>query len=113
MLAQLICAHLIGDFLLQNHWMQQKSKSTWVCFVHVVVYALPFLWAFTIYSLPPIVLGAILVQHFLQDRFTLHLKWMRWYEQTTPDIWPVGPLCVDQAWHIAFIWLFAGIAGIA
>lgn len=34
MLAKLFIAHLVGDFLLQNHWMQAKSKSSFVCSVH-------------------------------------------------------------------------------
>jgi hypothetical protein len=101
MIALLITAHLIGDFILQNNWMQAKSRSSWVCTVHVGAYALPFvplvLWA----GLPVWALLAILAQHWLQDRFALHLRWMRFYRQTPPDVWPVGPLCVDQAWHIA------------
>ena len=46
---------------------------------------------------------AILAQHWAQDRFALHLKWMAAYKQTPPDKWPVGPLCMDQSWHLAFI----------
>jgi len=104
MIAYLICAHLVGDFLLQNHWMQQKSKSSLVCSVHVLCYSLPF-WFLVAAGLPVAALGAILAQHWLQDRFALHLKWMTVYGQTTPDKWPVGPLCMDQAWHIGFLWL--------
>lgn len=113
MLTQLICAHLVGDFLLQNHWMQQKSKSSFVCTVHVLCYSLPFLMLFFFVSLPLWALAAILIQHWLQDRFALHTKWMTIYGQTMPDKWPVGPLCMDQAWHIGFIWLVAALAGLA
>jgi uncharacterized protein DUF3307 len=97
----LIIAHLIGDFLLQNHWMQRKSESSWVCTVHVAVYALPMMFV-----APGLLLALILIEHWLQDRFGLHLRWMRFYGQTPPDKWPVGPLCVDQAMHIAFMGLF-------
>jgi hypothetical protein len=109
-LALLIIAHLIGDFLLQNHWMQAKSKDTFICAIHVIAYSLPFVALVLLGLCPDWVFTAILIQHFLQDRFALHLKWMRVFQQTTPAMWPVGPLCVDQAWHVAFIGLFYLIA---
>lgn len=112
MLAQLVCAHLVGDFLLQNDWMQRKSKSSLVCTIHVIWYSIPF-WPLEIWGdLPPLALGAILVQHWLQDRYSLHMKWMVAYGQTTPDKWPVGPLCIDQAWHIGFLWIIAICSGV-
>lgn len=43
------------------------------------------------------------VQHYAQDRYALHLRWMKFYGQTPPDKWPVGPLCIDQAMHIVWI----------
>lgn len=99
----LLAAHLFGDFCLQNHWMQAKSRDSVVCTVHVLVYSLGF-WALLAANiLPGWMMLAILVQHWFQDRFALHLKWMRFYRQTDPSIWSVGPLCMDQAWHIAFI----------
>ena len=112
MLAQLICAHLVGDFLLQNHWMQQKSKSWFVCTVHVLCYSLPFWLLVAWRGLPIWVLVAILEQHWFQDRYALHTKWMTVYRQTPPDKWPVGPLCMDQAWHLGFIWLLTACAGV-
>jgi len=105
MLAELIVAHLVGDFLLQNHWMQTKSRNSWVCTAHVACYSLPFLALVFTTGLGWMILTAVLAEHWLQDRFALHLKWMRFYRQTTPDLWPVGPLCIDQALHIAFIGL--------
>jgi Protein of unknown function (DUF3307) len=110
--AYLLIAHLIGDFLLQNHWMQTKGRNTLVCLVHILCYSIPFLGLLFAGLIPEWVFCAILIQHFLQDRFSLHLKWMRLCRQTTPDLWPVGPLCMDQAWHIAFIGIFALLAGI-
>ena len=103
MIPQLIIAHLIGDFLLQNDWMQAKSRSSAVCSVHVACYSIPFLVLVAAGALPLWTLLAILAQHWAQDRFALHLKWMRAYKQTPPEKWPVGPLCMDQSWHLAFI----------
>jgi len=98
MLSYLIIAHLIGDFLLQNHWMQTKSKDSFVCTVHVACYS-AFFW----FLIPWWLVLPILIEHWLQDRFALHIKWMNFYKQTTPDKWPVGPLCMDQSFHLAFI----------
>lgn len=109
MLAQLIIAHLIGDFLLQNHWMQTKSKSSFVCTVHVACYSVPFTALVMLGVLPLWAQLAILAQHWIQDRFALHLRWMSAYGQTPADKWPVGPLCMDQSWHLAFIALVASL----
>ena len=99
----MIIAHLIGDFLLQNDWMQRKSKSSMVCTVHVLTYTIPFallgIWG----TLPWVAVAAISIQHWIQDRFALHIKWMGFYSQTTPERWPVGPLCIDQSFHLAWI----------
>lgn len=107
MIGLLIAAHAFGDFPLQNDWMQSKSRNSWVCTVHVAAYSLPFLVLVQFAGLPWWALAAIVVEHWLQDRFALHLKWMRFYKQTPPDKWPVGPLCMDQAWHISFLGLIS------
>ena len=98
-----IIAHLIGDFLFQNHWMQTKAKNTLVCLVHIAAYSIPFCGLVALGCLPAWVFLLIILEHFLQDRFALHLKWMRFYGQTKPELWPVGPLCMDQSFHLAFI----------
>jgi len=104
MLAMLIGAHLIGDLILQNHWMQAKSKSSFTCTVHVVAYSIPFwtLWSCNVVTWPIVL--AILVEHWLQDRYALHLWWMRRFGQSPVTKWPTGPFCVDQAFHIGFMW---------
>jgi len=107
MFALLLGAHLIGDFLLQNDWMQAKSKSSWVCTAHVASYSNPFIVLLFLGQLDWVPFLLLLAQHWLQDRFALHLKWMAFYGQTPPDRWPVGPLCVDQAFHIGFLWALA------
>lgn len=101
----LLAAHAFGDGPLQNHWMQAKSKSSLVCTIHVALYSTGFIALYAMNLLPWWALYAILIQHWLQDRFALHLKWMRFYKQTPPDLWPVGPLFMDQTWHVAFLGL--------
>lgn len=108
MLAYLIIAHLVGDFLLQNDYMQAKSRNSYICTLHVACYSVPF-WGI---GLPWWAYPAIMIQHWLQDRFALHLKWMKLYKQTPPDKWTVGPLCMDQSFHLAFIALVCWLGGI-
>jgi hypothetical protein len=104
MLALLIAAHLAGDFFLQNNWMSaNKARSHWVCAVHVATYLTPFCVLALLARTPWAVVGLIGAQHYLQDRYALHLRWMKFYRQTPPDLWPVGPLCVDQTIHIAWM----------
>jgi hypothetical protein len=95
-------AHLIGDFILQNDWMARRKKdSSWVCLVHVVVYMLPFLLC----ALNWWQLLAIAAQHFAQDRSAFILWWMRVWKRVHPDHRKGIALFVDQAFHIAWIWL--------
>lgn len=106
-LAFLIAAHLLGDFVLQNEPMAlRKASSSLACFCHVVCYSAGFGLLLAL-GLPFWAYFAILAQHFAQDRWGLHLRWMRFYGQSTPDKWPIGPLCVDQALHVSFIALVA------
>lgn len=103
MLSYMIACHLFGDFLLQNNWMQRKSKSSFVCAVHVTTYMIPFVALAFLMPLPLWLLISVAVEHFLQDRFALHLKWMKHWKHTTSEQWPIGPLCVDQSMHIVFM----------
>lgn len=105
----LLVAHLTGDFILQDHWMQRKTEDSFVCLIHVIFYSLPFLLLVYLQQLHGIAFFCIIVQHFLQDRYQLHRKWMRAYGQSTPEQWPLGPLCSDQAWHLLFIAIFTQI----
>lgn len=99
----ILSAHLCGDFLLQNHWMQQKSKDSTVCLLHVITYMFPWVALLLMGICPEWIFVAVMAEHFLQDRFQLHVKWMQWYGHTNAHTWPMGPLCVDQAMHLTFI----------
>ena len=66
--ADQILAHLVGDYILQSHWMaQEKTKQSFASAVHAVTYTLPFL--FLTKSAPA--LAFIVGTHFLIDRFRL------------------------------------------
>ena len=100
----LLGAHLFGDFVLQNGYMaENKAKDSCVCVMHVVTYMLSFIFLIAWFDLPLWAYYSIGVQHYFQDRYALHLKWMKFWEQTPVEKWPTGPLCVDQAMRIGFI----------
>lgn len=66
--ADQIIAHLVGDYLLQSHWMAtEKTRNSLAAAAHAVTYTLPF--AFITWSLPALAL--ICGTHFLVDRFRL------------------------------------------
>lgn len=107
---KLVICHLVGDFLLQNEWMAaNKAKSSAVCLVHVTAYTAPMYILGMLGVVPGIAYLPIGVLHYYQDRYSLHLKWMRLMRQTPADKWPTGPLIVDQCFHVlhlAFVaWL--------
>ena len=66
--ADQIVAHLVGDYLLQSHWMAtEKTRSHVAAGAHAVVYTLPFVLITT----SPVALAIILVTHFFVDRYRL------------------------------------------
>lgn len=101
----ILVAHLAGDFLFQNDLHQDKNKCSHTCTNHVAIYSLFVLPAAMFAGLSVVMAWLIIIQHWLQDRYELHRKWMMFYRQTPPYRWPAGPLFVDQAWHLVFIWL--------
>lgn len=60
--------HLWADYVCQSSWMAvNKSKATWPCFVHVLIYTACFLVLTTSWK----ALLVIGLTHFLIDRFSL------------------------------------------
>lgn len=82
--------HLVGDYIAQSHWMAvNKSKRSWPCFVHCVLYTLPFLLLTSSYT----ALGIIFGSHFVVDRFGLarYLVWLK--NWMGPSGYPRWSLC--------------------
>jgi hypothetical protein len=66
--ADQILAHLVGDYILQSHWMaNEKTRQSFAAAVHAATYTLPFLFL----TQSPTALAFILGTHFLIDRFRL------------------------------------------
>jgi hypothetical protein len=71
-----LLAHLVGDYLLQSHWMaQEKTKRWWPAVAHAVTYGLPFVLATQSW----LALGVIVGTHAVIDRYRLarHVVWAK------------------------------------
>jgi hypothetical protein len=72
--ADQILAHMVGDYILQSHWMaSNKTKRSIAAAVHAVTYTLPFL----LLTQSPAALAVICGTHFLIDRYRL-ARWVVW-----------------------------------
>lgn len=75
LMEQILC-HLIGDYWAQSDWMaNNKTKSHWPAFCHVLIYTLVFLFLTTSWKALFFIGGT----HFLIDRFRLarYLCWAK------------------------------------
>lgn len=72
---QLIC-HLIGDYVIQNHWMAQNKTKAWLpAIIHASVYILPFL----LLQPSKAAFAIMWSTHLLIDRFRLARYWVEFY----------------------------------
>lgn len=72
----LVLAHLIGDYVLQSHWMAtEKTRHWWPAIAHALTYGLPFL----LVTRSPAALAAIVGTHAVIDRYRLarHVVWLK------------------------------------
>jgi len=109
-----LIGHLIGDYILQNDYLAQgKKKSSWICMVHCVVYALTVLactgwgWVWARYWWVGL---AIVAEHFIQDRWGLVRKLMHLMGQDAFAGPPLGPwsiIVVDNVCHLVFLWVLS------
>jgi hypothetical protein len=76
MIAEVLLAHLVGDYLFQNHWMAvEKVKRWWPALVHGITYTLPFI--LITQSIPALLI--ICLTHVIIDRYRLakHFVWAK------------------------------------
>ncbi len=97
-----LLAHFIGDYLIQNDWMQKKKQSSFHCIVHVVTYMLPF----SVCGLLWWQIAAIFFQHYMQDRTNFVVWFMRIKGSkkfTEPPFAPWSIFLIDNIIHILWI----------
>lgn len=77
---QLLC-HLAGDYALQTDYMaMNKSKKSWNCLVHVLIYTACFLFITTSWK-ALLVIGVV---HFILDRWHVILRRLIWAKNHFP-----------------------------
>lgn len=76
MIAAILVAHLVGDYLFQSHWMAIEKVNRWLpAVVHGVTYTIPFL--FVTQSIPALLV--ICITHIIIDHYRLakHVSWLK------------------------------------
>jgi hypothetical protein len=74
--ADQLLAHLVGDYILQSHWMAtQKTSRSLPAALHALTYSLPFL----LLTRAPEALVAVAITHFVIDRWRLarYVVWLK------------------------------------
>lgn len=98
-----LIAHLVGDYILQNHWMANKKTTSWfAAVVHAAFYGVPFLLLIGTWWQWAIIVGT----HAVIDHYRLAKYWV--------DFWGVGKagwvgeqfgVAVDDAPPFLGVWL--------
>jgi hypothetical protein len=84
--ADQILAHLVGDYIIQSHWMAtEKTKHSFAAALHAVTYTVPFLFL----TWSPAALAFICGTHFLIDRFRF-ARFVVWFKNG--HMFPRGPV---------------------
>ena len=103
-------AHLIGDYLLQNDYMaQNKKSSSWVCALHCTLYSFAM---FCLTSWPWWIMLLIWVEHFIQDRTSFVVGFMKFNNQKgfmEPPLAPWSIIVVDNTLHLVFLFFMSEI----
>lgn len=87
----LLLAHLLGDYVIQSHWMAtEKTKRWWPAIAHAVTYGLPFL----LVTHSPLALAVIVGTHAVIDRYRL-ARYVVWAKNQ------VGPASHRPPWSQA------------
>lgn len=74
--ADQMLAHLVGDYIVQSHWMaQNKGKSSIAAAIHAATYTLPFLFL----TQSSLALALICGSHFIVDRWRL-ARFVVWFK---------------------------------
>ena len=99
----ILIAHLIGDYLIQNDWMAlNKKKSNWACLVHAITYIIPFCFFLNWWQIL-----LIAFQHYIQDR-TNFIAWfmdIKGSKSFRENMSPWSIILTDNIIHLVFIYL--------
>jgi hypothetical protein len=103
----LFISHLVGDWLLQNHWMATGKRQGWLTLAgqtHFIIYTFIVmigLWLSGVRNEPLLFylgLGAVIfLSHWLVDASNGVERWMRLLHQSNL---PIVRIMVDQTLHL-------------
>lgn len=96
----ILVAHMIGDYFLQNTWMAANKTKQWTpCLVHCLLYTLSVMvicqwldWRLLI----------IFITHLLMDHYRLAAYWRKWFSGDQEFPWIIT---ADNAIHLLILWL--------
>lgn len=103
-------AHMVGDYLIQSHWMANaKTKQWWPAAVHGVTYTLPFV-LITQSIVALLVIGGthIVIDHW---RLARYVVWFR--NQLAPKAWRPALVEATGTPDSAPVWLSTWLLFIA
>jgi hypothetical protein len=87
----LLLAHLLGDYVVQSHWMAtEKTKRWWPAIAHALTYGVPFLMV----TRSPLALAVIVATHAVIDRYRL-ARYVVWAKNQ------IGPAAHRPPWSQA------------
>lgn len=91
-----LLAHVFGDYFLQTDWMAlNKSKKSFNCLVHVLIYTSCFLLLTTSWK-ALLVIGAT---HFILDRYHVILRRLIWWKNHFPLGYPPFKYCDSTGYY--------------
>lgn len=91
-----LLAHVFGDYFLQTDWMAlNKSKKSFNCLVHVLIYTSCFLFL-TVSWKALLVIGAT---HFILDRYHVVLRRLIWWKNHFPVGYPPFQYCDSTGYY--------------
>lgn len=102
-MTELLC-HLVGDYVLQNHWMATRKTQAWgPALVHATLYTTPFLLLTQAWPALLIILGT----HAVIDRYRVAGWWVRFYGVGVPGWLPprLGMRAAEPAPPFLGVWL--------
>lgn len=102
-----LLAHLVGDYVLQSHWMATKKTEQWLpAVLHGITYTLPFLLLTrSVAALLVICVSHIIIDHYRLAKVVARIKNWTWtdsgYPDGTPDwLWVWLMIITDNTMHL-------------
>lgn len=112
-----LIAHLVGDYILQSHWMATRKMNEWLpAVLHTVLYTAPFIFLTQdVSKLLVICLSHLLIDRYRLANYVTRIKNWNWktstgYPDNTPDFLSVWLMIItDNILHITINYFILSI----